>query len=200
MPDILVIPTKLFHETGYFEGFQPEAGDHTSVLLNPENAQWHDREEMEENPEFKQLIPYVLFNFEDRIFSYCRKRGGEKRLDDLFSIGIGGHIERQDGEDGAFFAGLAREIHEEVEILSLFETQVIGLLNDDSNSVGRVHLGVVCLAILSDDQIASREDEIAGGCLISIDSLKTGREVYEPWSQLLIDQLPGLVDKYKAVK
>jgi predicted NUDIX family phosphoesterase len=174
---------------------------------------------METNPEFKQLIPYVIFHFNGLVFSYLRKSGGEKRLDDLYSIGIGGHVEKQDEEQlrreivvgtdpfirigrstvpaTSFYRGLAREIEEEVEIKCPFDIQVVGLLNEDTSDVGRVHLGIVCLATLQGAQIASREAELSQGGLMSMGDLKTRQGKYEGWSKYLIDAMPGVVADLK---
>lgn len=213
MAEILVIPTSLFRDTGYFEGLQLDVGDRLGTLLNEEHTLWKPRDEMETNPEFKQLIPYVIFHFNGLIFSYLRKSGGEKRLDDLFSIGIGGHVEQTDGyeQSSALFGigkslfantpfnrGLGREIEEEVEIKCPFEIKVVGLLNEDESDVGRVHLGIVCLATLQGAQIHSREAEVSQGGLVTMSDLKTRKDSYEGWSKYLIDAMPGVVDDFKT--
>ena len=98
MEHVLVIPTELFHEVGYFQGFTGEVDPYLQRLLDPAHISYRPRNEMEEDASFKQLIPYVLFRFTDdegtvQLFQYTRGKGqGEKRLHSKRSVGIGGHI------------------------------------------------------------------------------------------------------------
>ena len=110
---------------------------------------------MENDPSYKQLIPYVLFRHDDAvghttIFQYTRgMRQDESRLRGKRSVGIGGHISMTDavpsGDGSGYFEGMARELGEEVSIETPYREQCIGLINDDETSVGRVHLGIVHL-------------------------------------------------------
>ena len=98
---MLVVPTELFHRLGYFQGFAP----HRSLpgrVVQPRNISFRPRPEMEHDPSFKQLIPYVIFRHCDAagrqsVFQYTRGSGqGEGRLHRKRSVGIGGHISAVD--------------------------------------------------------------------------------------------------------
>jgi predicted NUDIX family phosphoesterase len=111
-------------------------------------AYYIDREVAEESPEFKQIIPYVVMKYKNRYLVYKRtKKGGEGRLHEKHSIGIGGHINPVDGDREAIENAIVREITEEVDFpivdKKLFKIKPIGLIYDDSNDVGRVHFGFV---------------------------------------------------------
>jgi predicted NUDIX family phosphoesterase len=99
---VLVVPTTLFHELGYVQGFSKDVDRYRGVLLDPANISYRPRSEMEEDPSFKQLIPYVIFRHQDdqggiHLFQYTRGKGqGESRLHSKKSIGIGGHISSVD--------------------------------------------------------------------------------------------------------
>ena len=95
---VLVVPTELFHSLGHFQGFSSEVDRYLDVLLSPEHTSYRPRQEVEEDPGYKQLIPYVIFRHRDAggrqtIFQYTRGTGmGEGRLHRKQSVGIGGHI------------------------------------------------------------------------------------------------------------
>ena len=123
---VLVVPTELFHSLGHFQGFSADVDRYLEELLSPEHTSYRPRSEMEEDPSFKQLIPYVIFRHVDEggkamLFQYCRGKGqGEGRLHSKRSVGIGGHISSIDSEgDGQidpYQEGMRRELEEEVSI------------------------------------------------------------------------------------
>ena len=94
---VLVVPTELFHGLGHFQGFSPEVDRYLGELLKPSNTSYRPRDEVENDPGFKQLIPYVIFCHRDaegrqQVFQYTRGTGqGEGRLHRKHSVGIGGH-------------------------------------------------------------------------------------------------------------
>src|SRR5215467_3589805 len=103
---VLVVPTELFHRLGYFQGFSAEATRFLGELLKPAHTSYRPRGEMEEDPSFKQLIPYCVFRHVDAagrelVFVYTRGKGqGEGRLRSKRSVGIGGHISSDDSHAG----------------------------------------------------------------------------------------------------
>lgn len=119
-----------------------------------------DRAGAEQDPYRKQIIPYVLIQSLDggTTAAYCR-RGSEKRLHDLWSIGIGGHINPVDrqavGHDTPSFqeiltAGMERELNEELVGRPLdHRPEFMGIISEDLTPVGSVHLGAV-FRILTD--------------------------------------------------
>lgn len=99
------------------------------------------RSECETDETVVQVIPYIVVRFHDSILCYQREGGGEKRLDGKWSVGFGGHI--NDG-DGSYLDGLRREGHEELLGFSHGAlTEPLGFIWDNSNAVGRVHIGVL---------------------------------------------------------
>ncbi len=109
------------------------------------------RDGVETDPGFKQIIPYILFQTHDFIeTAIYRRAGGEKRLHDLWSVGIGGHINPEDHMNGdqsfpeILTAGMDRELTEEISLRPSGENpEFIGMINEEITDVGRVHLGAV---------------------------------------------------------
>src|SRR5271168_1258992 len=98
---VLVIPTEQFRSAGYFNGFRRVDAGYRAAILDPKNYQFRPRYEMESDPGFKQLIPYIVLKFGEELFHYRRgSAGAEKRLQALRSIGIGGHISEVDARSG----------------------------------------------------------------------------------------------------
>ena len=108
------------------------------------HGRYLERAVAEEDPSHKQLIPYVVVRDAERVFLMHRTdAGGDPRLHGKASIGVGGHLNPVDEGEDALMAGFLREWAEELEADWEPAFQLIGLLNDDSNPVGAVHLGVV---------------------------------------------------------
>jgi predicted NUDIX family phosphoesterase len=195
--EVLVVTRSLLEELATFQGMRVEGVDDiVSVLLSEKNHFFLDRGAAEEDPGHKQLIPYCIFKCGDRVLHYTRgKAGGENRLHAKISVGVGGHINPVDMGEGrqgaaAYYAAVQREIDEELEIGGDYEMRIVGLLNDDSNPVGQVHLGVVHLVELESDEVSSREDALTDLSWATIDELKGGLfERLETWSQLCVEHL-----------
>jgi predicted NUDIX family phosphoesterase len=199
---VLVVPTSVFHEVGHFQGFHHDAEKYLSALLRPEWMSYRPRNEMEQDPSFKQLIPYVLFRHRAREGanrSVCllpRKWSRAKsRLHRKRSVGIGGHISSEDvltdNLTDVYREGLRRELAEEVQIATEYTEACVGIINDDQTDVGRVHLGIVHLFDVLAPHVVAREDDIADGRFVSIDELLAQRDQFETWSQICLDALFG---------
>jgi predicted NUDIX family phosphoesterase len=149
------------------------------------------RSEVEEDPSFQQIIPYVVFRNQDRYFLTHRLRASsEKRLRKQYSLGVGGHINPSDLEGGDPIAdGLKREWAEEVVYDGRFEARLLGLLNDDSSPVSKVHLGVVFLVDGDSPDIAIRETTKLAGELLTLDEMRIYYLGMESWSQMVYDRL-----------
>lgn len=194
--EILVIPRSLLDELGSFQGIKTDIDNYLESILDPKNNFFMDRGKAEEDPSFKQIIPYCLFHHNGRYLHYVRgKSGGESRLHAQGSVGIGGHInpvdEREDHLGRAtYLAGVEREIEEELNIEGGHKNRIVGLLNDDSNPVGKVHLGVVHIFDLDTDQVSSNEDALAELAFYDADTLKGEMlERLETWSHSCVEQL-----------
>jgi predicted NUDIX family phosphoesterase len=194
--EILVISRQLFDELGAFQGIKTDVDGYLEAILDPANNFFMDRGKAEDDPSFKQLIPYALFHHNGKYLHYTRgKSGGESRLHAQGSVGVGGHInpvdERADPLGKAtYLAGVEREIDEELNITGGHQNRIVGLLNDDSNDVGKVHLGVVHIFDLESEDVTSAEDALANLAFQSSDDL-TGKlhGSLETWSRFCIDEL-----------
>lgn len=194
---VLVVPRALLEEIGTFQGIRTEGLDAALArLLDAESHFFLDRAEAEDDPTHKQLIPYCIFRCGDRILHYTRgKSGGESRLHAKLSVGVGGHVNPVDMEGGktgaaAYHAAVSREIDEELDLKGDHPHRIIALLNDDSNPVGQVHLGVVHLVELGSDEVTAREDALADVAFSTLEDLAGPLfDRLETWSQFCIRHL-----------
>ncbi len=189
---VLVVPSSEFDRLGRFQGFSPEVDRYLDALLAPDIPTFRPRSEVEDDRDFKQIIPYVVFRSGDQVFSYARgKAGTEARLRKLRSIGVGGHVAEQDAEGratrDAYEVALRRELAEEVAIMTPGRLSTVGLINDDSNPVGQVHLGVVHLYELDRPEVTPLEDALADPYFLPIPDLIVRRDEFETWSRIVID-------------
>jgi len=189
---VLVVPTKLFHELGLFQGLSRDLGRY-EPLFAANAAHFMPRAKAEDDPSFKQLIPYVVLRAGEQIFHYRRgKKGTEQRLHALRSVGVGGHINPVDGAhfDGVYSAALLRELNEEVELPSgPPRLEPLGLINDDSTPVGQVHLGVVHVLHLDAPSVRPREAALAGTGFATPQALWADRDGFETWSRFVLERL-----------
>jgi len=152
------------------------------------------RGDVENDQSVKQIIPYVIFQNKDRYFLMQRKEKGslgEDRLAQLYSLGIGGHLRESDiDRTSDVVKWAAREFAEEVEYLDGLSYEVVGILNDDTNPVGEVHLGIVMLAKGKSENIKIR-DEHKMGKLVSLEVMKKDYQLMETWTQIVFDYLSG---------
>jgi predicted NUDIX family phosphoesterase len=197
--NVLVFPRSLFEQLGGFQGFNSNVNRYLPVILNIKNNRFMARSQAETNPDFKQIIPYVVITDGKSVLHYVRgKKAGEQRLVAKGSVGIGGHI---NDEDHTLFAfgmqafqdAVKREVCEELAIQGEFNTRPVGLINDDSTEVGRVHFGIVHVLFCTPEQVKKNEQVITQVEFIPIDELKVKREQMESWSQLCLDNLDALL-------
>jgi predicted NUDIX family phosphoesterase len=174
---------------------------YVSVLLDPAHTSYLPRYEVENDPSYKQLIPYVLFRHQDgtgcaTVFQYARgMKQDESRLRGKRSIGIGGHISLKDAAPNSvgsgYYEGMERELAEEVSIETPYRDRCIGLINDDETSVGRVHLGIVHLFDVERPAIVARESEIVDGRFRPVQEMLPSLDDFEMWSQICLRALFG---------
>ncbi|MEM9184950.1 MAG: phosphoesterase [Planctomycetota bacterium] len=199
---VLVIPTRVFHELGHFEGFSDEIDRYLPHLLECGELSYRPRGAMEADPGFKQLIPYCVFRYTGpdgsaTLLNYRRGGGGgEERLRAKRSVGVGGHISTVDAAAAGagdptevYRRGLERELAEEVTIDSAATEECVGLINDDATDVGRVHLGVVHLFDLQGPHVSPREDDIQDTNFRPIVEIASELAGYESWSQIVVKVL-----------
>ena len=196
---VLVIKRELFDEIGTFQGISTEIDKYLPAFLNPSNNFFIHRELAEDDPTHKQIIPYAIFKHGDKFLKYLRgKKSGEQRLASKSSIGIGGHINQDDFnssslEKDTYLTGIEREINEELIINCDYNNLPIALINDDSNDVGKVHLGVVHLFDLENDQVEAGEANIENLEFLSSEDLLREKDNLESWSQICVDHLDEII-------
>jgi predicted NUDIX family phosphoesterase len=154
------------------------------------DGRFMDRPLAEENPAFKQLIPYVVVRDGPRVYLLERSAaGGDPRLHGKASIGIGGHLNPVDEGEDPLTDGLRREWSEELVADWEPEFRLVGLLNDDSNPVGSVHLGIVFEVEAAGRPVEVRERDKLTGRFVSSDEVRAASERMETWSRLVADHL-----------
>ncbi|HAF17803.1 MAG: DNA mismatch repair protein MutT [Syntrophomonadaceae bacterium] len=193
---ILVVSKDLLQANNVcFQGFKAGT-DHVLWNLFAENGVFRERNQMEQDPSYKQLIVYLVLRYRDRIFVYQRiKATGEKRLLDQYSFGLGGHINPVSARSfrKLIISNLNRELKEEVVFPGYYSYGFLGFLNDEQTEVGQHHLGLVFLISCLSDEITVREKNKIQGALIPISQLDDYRPNLENWSCLLLPQIKNIV-------
>lgn len=192
---VLVVPTALFRDAGYFQGFCDNVEPYMTTLLDPAYTSYRPRPEMEEDPSFKQLIPYCIFRCNGEVFYYKRGNAqGEARLHAKRSIGVGGHVSSIDDSaaDGPYREGMRREIEEEVYLETEWTEKLVGLINDDETEVGKVHLGIVHLFDLEEPKVRPREASMIETGFAPPSQLLQADGEFETWSEIALKGLFAL--------
>ncbi|MFH1644564.1 MAG: hypothetical protein ABIA74_05315 [bacterium] len=185
---VLVIEREKILPDGGFHGIKPVDFDFYEKIID-KNKQFLWRSHMELNPNYKQVIPYLVFNYHDKIFLMRRKKtSSERRLKNKYSLGIGGHIRQEDIEGTHIFDWAKREFEEEVFYDGELKIEPLGLLNDDSNDVGRVHIGLVFL-LRGEDREIKIKSELQEGNLLDLKQAQSYYSKMESWSQIVYDYL-----------
>lgn len=185
---ILVVKrTDLFPVVAW-HGLQEVDQDYFSRIIH-EKKQFLPRSVMEQDPEYKQIIPYLIFTHDDKYFLMQRQaKASETRLQSKFSLGIGGHIREEDIQGDDIAAWARREFCEEVDYTGNFTVEPLGLLNDDSNPVGQVHVGFVYL-LRGDSADIKVKEELKSGELLSLKQCDAFYDSMETWTQIVFDFL-----------
>ena len=197
--NVLVVRRSLLDQLGNFHGLNFEPEKYLAALLSRGNNFFSPRVQAEDDPTYKQIIPYALLAFEKKVLYYVRgKKAGEQRLVAKGSIGIGGHMNETDEslfalDEQAYRAGVEREVNEEIKIDTQFEDRIVALLNDDTTEVGRVHLGIVHVFDLAQQKVEKREAMITNLAFLTRAELMARRESLESWSQICVDSLDRLL-------
>lgn len=187
---ILVVQRQHFFGTQPpFLGFQPLTDFSSIQSIVTKHQEFHWRATMEENPTYKQIIPYLVFEHNNTYFLMRRKEtASEQRLKNKYSLGIGGHIRQEDLNSNNIIDWAQREFQEEVSYQGNLTTTPLGLINDDSDAVGQVHIGFVFLLRGDSPQIAIRAEHKEGR-LVSLEDCKMMYDDLESWSKFVCDYL-----------
>lgn len=201
---VLVVDRKVVEQVGMFNGLAFDVDRYLRELFVPGVPRFIPRSQAEADPSCKQLIPYVIMSNDGRYLTYVRgSRAGETRLLGLRSIGIGGHINPVDNEVPLFDTNfremydtaVKREVAEEVSVQAGYTDRVVALLNDDSNEVGSVHLGIVHYWILDAPNVKKREQMITQMTFMTPADLQQVRDTLETWSQLCLGGLDEMAKR-----
>jgi predicted NUDIX family phosphoesterase len=203
MDFVLVIPRYDLFPRAQPQGFQPlDATAMEETILQPVRRRsfFVERRVAEEQPDWKQVIPYCLVRRDEELFTMTRLRtGGEKRLHGLRSIGVGGHVNPVDDGEDRFLAGLRREVNEEIKLAGGWEPVPLGLINDDATEVGAVHVGLV-FGIRAPDGAAEvlEPDKLQGGFerLEQITMLCQNAATWETWSRLVLERTSSWIERF----
>ena len=203
---VLVVEREIVEQEGIFHGLNFDAERYLRRLFAPGAMRFVPRSEAEIDTSLKQLIPYVIMTCEGKCLNYVRgKRAGEKRLVGNRSIGIGGHINPIDNSlfsqtdpSEMYLDAVAREVDEEVNVEAEHQDRIVALLNDDSNEVGQVHLGVVHYWTLEAPKVSRKEQMITQMSFTEIEELEKLADTMETWSSICLAGLKQMAEKAKT--
>jgi predicted NUDIX family phosphoesterase len=184
---VLVVPRRVLMPDPGWRGIRGDLPATAFEALVAEHGEFRPRGEMERDRAWKQVIPYLVLRDGPRYFLMRRtKAGGDARLHDLWSIGVGGHLNPGDGDLGG---GLRREWREEVSARFDPDFELIGLINDDTTDVGSVHVGAVYMADARGREVGIRETEKLSGAFAAPGEVALVVERMESWSALVFEHL-----------
>lgn len=203
---VLVIERKVLDRVGIFNGLMFDVDRYLGEIFVQGVPFFMNRSQVEKNPDYKQLIPYVIMGYDGKYLSYVRgKRAGETRLIGNRSIGIGGHINPADDMPlfntdfyETYLAAVDREVAEEVSVETSHTNHIVALLNDESNEVGSVHLGVVHYWALNAPEVNKREQMITQMAFMTSAELQEVKDTLETWSRLCVDHLEKMQNLTKS--
>lgn len=186
---ILVVPRADLFWRGPFHGVTVDGLDEYLARIQRFGV-FRRRGDVEEDPSLKQIIPYLIVRSDNRCMLFQRTRaGGEARLHNLYSIGVGGHIAKEDvaGAGDLVAAGMRRELEEELTLTGTWSARLAGVLNDDATAVGSVHFGLVHLVEVPSGDVAIKETDRLTGRLAAPAEVRAVYAQMETWSQLVLD-------------
>ena len=184
---ILVVKRSLLMDRSWYGIRCGNTANFLQVVMD--HREFLPRSLMEQDPTYKQIIPYIIFTHKKRYFVMQRRaNASEKRLQNKFTLGIGGHIRQEDMTTANITDWAQREFDEEIKYSGTLSWQPLGILNDDTNSVGQVHIGVVLLA-QGDSADIFIKSELKSGKLVTLEECSALSEQMETWSQLVVEHL-----------
>ncbi len=183
---VFVVPRAALPDGAAWYGLRTD-GLETFGAAVARDGRYQPRPEMEREPSFKQIIPYLVLRDGPRYFLMQRTTAGaDARLHGMYSIGVGGHL---NPGDGGLLGGLEREWHEELVADFLPAFELVALLNDDTTPVGAVHLGAVYVADAGGRSVTIRETLKLSGAFADPADVAAVVERMETWSRLAFEFL-----------
>jgi len=186
---ILVVPRAKLFNGNPVQGFVP-VHDFTAYQdLILEHREFLLRSAMETDPTYKQIIPYLIFSYDNKFFLMQRTSvASEQRLKDKFLLGVGGHLRQEDMTHADIASWAQRELHEEIAYDGAYTMKPLGIINDERDLVGQVHMGFVFL-VLADSPTFSVKSELKQGRLVTREEVLPFYDRLESWSQMAFDYL-----------
>lgn len=196
---VLVFDSKRLDELGYFHTINKDFETYADGLLRIDQPVFMPRGKVEGNPNYKQVVSYVLISYKGKLLRFTRhdyKRNRNLELiDGKYSLGFGGHVQAEDlnlfsvgDNDSGYSASLYRELKEEtgIEKKDIKEIKTIGVLNDDSTIKGKCHFAFLHLAKLTTPKFRDTEKWVIKPELVSFEQITSEFENYEYWSKLCL--------------
>jgi len=195
---VLVVPSDIIfaerpacRQAGKWQGLKIDNLEYYVDLIE-NNCQFKRRGDVEEDESFQQIIPYMLFSFEDKFFAYkYLANAGEQRLvNNNYQLGVGGHINKEDIKNGGnvLQEGMMREWSEEVDYRGNFlQKKLVGILKDNSGPVEKVHLGLVYHFVGDSDNIQIRETDKMEGKLFDLKDVSENIS-HSPWMRVVYEE------------
>ena len=185
---ILVIQRNYLFPQGDWQGIKEVCFDEYTTIID-QYKEFIPRGMAEQDAAYKQIIPYLIFHYQDTYFLMQRSAtASEERLQNKYSLGIGGHIRQEDITGKSLFDWARREFYEEVSYQGSVSVKPLGIINDDSNPVGQVHIGFVFLVEGMHNNIAIKS-ELKSGMLVPLEECMQYNKHLETWSQLVLTYL-----------
>lgn len=185
---VLVVASKIIFGKEHWQGLKKDNLDYYLDLIK-KNFQFKLRSKVEDDPSWQQIIPYIIFNFQDKYFLYrYLEKASEDRLKKDYHLGVAGHINPVDIKNGEGILETAamREWQEEIEYKgNLFEKKLIGVLNDERRLVEQVHLGLIYLFRGDSPEIAVKEKDVLEGRLVGSKEVAKYVGDISNWAQIV---------------
>jgi len=194
---ILVVRSDILFEKGIWQGLKTDNLDYYLELIK-NNREFKRRGDVEIDNSVQQIIPYILFSFENKFFAYkyLPKAGEQRLINNNYQLGVGGHINKEDlsAQAGVNDAkdvvetGMMREWEEEVDFKgSLVSKKLVGIINDDSSPVEQVHLGLVYHFVGDSPDIQIKETDKMEGKLLNLEELSTEKINHSVWMKIVFE-------------
>ena len=188
--EVLVLPREVALGPVPWHGIRLERVSEVLAAI-PRHGRFLPRAEVEGDDRWQQVIPHLVVSCGQTVLAMRRLgRGSERRLRGQVTLGVGGHINAEDGPlEGAFLRGCLREWAEEVVSPAPAKGRLVGLIKDGAGEVGRVHLGVLVMVTAGAEGVTVREEEKLEGRLLAVSELEVLYLEMETWSQFVYDRL-----------
>lgn len=197
MEKVLVFPESIVQKSDFTNGYindRKVVSNYYLQIFSSKELQYISRDAAETDPRWKQIIPYNVIKLGGKYLVYQRsKSGGESRLHDCWSIGIGGHInEKDEGKTTRerYNEAWRRELEEEVDPQGVATNRIMAMLYDDSNAVGQVHFGIVhFVEFFYKSKFSFRDKSLTNFEWLNLDELKLSTKPWENWSKLVVNHI-----------